>query len=345
VADSTTATITASYAGMTKTAILTVAPPALSSLSLAPTSITGGSSSQGTVTLTGPAPTGGASVSLSSNSTAAVVPATVTVVAGSTTATFTITTTAVSSSTTATITASYQGASKTATLTVTTAATAVAVDVTVYKDSSSSSSTITTPSFKTASANELLLAFITAPTPPIYGTPNSYVNSVTNSGQALTWTLVQRTNTQYGTAEIWRAFATTALSAVTVTATLNQNNPTASITVVAFTGTDATGTNGSGAIGAVASANSLAGAPSATLVTTRANSLVYGVGNDWDGPNARTVGSNQTMVHQYLAPTGDTYWVQRQTNAIPEAGTTVVINDTAPTDHRYNLSIVEIRTQ
>jgi hypothetical protein len=40
----------------------------------------------------------------------------------------------------------------------------------------------------------------------------------------------------------------------------------------------------------------------------------------------------------------DTYWVQRQTSAIPGAGTTVTINDTAPTNHRYNLSIVEVRT-
>jgi hypothetical protein len=265
------------------------------------------------------------------------------VAAGSSTAAFTITTSAVSTSTTATITAAYQGNSQTAALTVAKASIAPVVDVTVSKDSSSAASTITTPTFSTASGNELLLAFINAPTPTSGGT-NSSVTSVSNSGQSLTWQLVQRTNVQYGTSEIWRAFSSAALSSITVTAALNQSNPTASITVVTFTGVDTTGTNGSGAIGAVAGANSSYGAPSASLTTTRANSLVYGIGNDWDGDVSRTVGSSQTMVHQFLAPSGDTFWVQRQTNAISAAGTTVSINDTAPADHRYNLSIVEIRT-
>jgi len=45
--------------------------------------------------------------------------------------------------------------------------------------------------------------------------PDTVVNSV--AGGSLTWVLVQRTNTQSGTAEIWRAFAPTALTNVTVT--------------------------------------------------------------------------------------------------------------------------------
>jgi hypothetical protein len=48
------------------------------------------------------------------------------------------------------------------------------------------------------------------------------------------------------------------------------------------------------------------------------------------------------MVHQYLATVGDTYWVQRQNSTTPVAGTVVIINDTAPTGDRYNLSICEI---
>jgi hypothetical protein len=42
-------------------------PVLLSALAVSPTSVTGGSSSTGTVTLSGPAPTGGAVISLSSN--------------------------------------------------------------------------------------------------------------------------------------------------------------------------------------------------------------------------------------------------------------------------------------
>src|SRR5206468_4098216 len=65
-------------------------PPAasLSAVSVASTSVVGGNSSQGSVTLTSAAPTGGAVVSLSSaNPTVAAVPASVTVAAGTTSAT------------------------------------------------------------------------------------------------------------------------------------------------------------------------------------------------------------------------------------------------------------------
>ena len=94
--------------------------PALASLSVSPTSVVGGGSSQGTATLTAAAPTGGAVVTLSSNNTGvAAVPVSVTVAAGGTSATFTITTQAVAASTGVTITGSYGGATRTASLTVT----------------------------------------------------------------------------------------------------------------------------------------------------------------------------------------------------------------------------------
>ena len=212
----------------------------------------------------------------------------------------------------------------------------LAIDAQVSQDSSSASTTITTPSFSTTSSNELLLAFIASDG---NGSPNTTVTGI--GGAGLTWQLVKRTNTQLGTAEVWRAFASSTLSNVTVTATLSQS-VAASITVVSFSGVDTTGTNGSGAIGATAGANAGSGAPTASLVTTRSGSWVFGVGNDWDNATSRTLGPNQTMVHQYLASVGDTYWVQRSTSTTPNSGTTVTINDTAPTGDRYNLSIVEI---
>ena len=116
----------------------------------------------------------------------------------------------------------------------------------------------------------------------------------------------------------------------------------ASITVVSFTGADATGANGSGAIGANASASAASGAPTASLATTRNNSWVFGVGDDWDKATARTLGANQTMIHQLLASSADTYWVQRQNSTTALSGTSVTINDTAPTTDRYNLTIVEV---
>ena len=91
----------------------------LSSVGVNPTSVTGGSSSTGTVTLSAPAPSYGTTVNLSSSSaTAATVPASVTVAAGATSATFTVGTSAVTTSTSVTITASYAGATKTTSLTV-----------------------------------------------------------------------------------------------------------------------------------------------------------------------------------------------------------------------------------
>ena len=96
------------------------ATPALSSITLNPSSVVGGSAVQGTATLTSAAPAGGASVTLSSsNTTTASVPASVIVPAGATSAAFNVTTTAVSASTTATIAGAFGGATKSATLTVT----------------------------------------------------------------------------------------------------------------------------------------------------------------------------------------------------------------------------------
>jgi hypothetical protein len=111
---------------------------------------------------------------------------------------------------------------------------------------------------------------------------------------------------------------------------------------VSFTGADPSGTNGAGAIGAIKSASASTGAPTATVTTTRSGSWVFGVGNDWQAATARTLGANQVMVHQYLAPVGDTYWVQRTTNAIAASGTLATIKDTAPTRDRFNLSVCEI---
>src|SRR5467141_3224874 len=121
VAASTTVTISGTYSGATRSASLTVTPappplPTVSSLTLNPTNVFGGQSSTGTVTLTGPAPAGGAQVLLSSNNGAARVPSSVIVPAGATTATFTVNTSFVLISTSATISASYNGTTRTATL-------------------------------------------------------------------------------------------------------------------------------------------------------------------------------------------------------------------------------------
>jgi hypothetical protein len=92
----------------------------LSSFKLNPTSVNGGSPSTGSLTLSAPAPTGGAIVALSSSSTTvATVPANVTVPAGAATAVFNVTTLPVTASTSVIISASFAGVTQTASLTVT----------------------------------------------------------------------------------------------------------------------------------------------------------------------------------------------------------------------------------
>jgi hypothetical protein len=98
-------------------------PPSLgvASLSLNPTTVTGGSSSTGTVTLTA-VTQASTTVTITSNNPAATVPASVTVPAGSQSRTFSISTTQVPATTSAVITASLNGTSRSATLTINPAA-------------------------------------------------------------------------------------------------------------------------------------------------------------------------------------------------------------------------------
>ncbi|HXK02687.1 MAG TPA: hypothetical protein VMS37_09815 [Verrucomicrobiae bacterium] len=99
--------------------------PQLQSLNLSVAQVAGGGSIQGTVTLSAPAPAGGAVVALSSSASTATVPATVAVAAGMSSAIFTVSVGTVASNQTVTITASYGGISKQTTLMVLAPATAV----------------------------------------------------------------------------------------------------------------------------------------------------------------------------------------------------------------------------
>ena len=224
--------------------------------------------------------------------------------------------------------------------TANTQTTSLAVDVKVWQDNSQGSYRVVSPKFSTGSGNELLLAFVST---DYSAGANTIVTNI--SGGGLTWALVVRTNVQYGTSEIWRAFAPARLSSVSVTATLSQS-VAASMTIMSFTGADTSSTDGSGAIGATGRGQAPSGAPTATLTTTRNGSWVFGVGNDFDQAIARTPGTGQSLVHQALPNSHgvavNTLWVQMRNSPTLLSGTSVAINDTAPTTDRYNLGIVEI---
>src|SRR5262249_7070879 len=148
------------------------------------------------------------------------------------------------------------------------------------------SATLVSPAFSTNSGNELLLAFIGA---DAIASPNTTVTGVTGAG--LSWTLVKRTNATSGDAEIWRAFAPSALSQVRVTATLGRG-VVSSITIVSFKGPDPV----TGATGGVSGFP----APAAILTPTRNVSWVIGFGNDFSAAVARPLAAGQVLVHQDL---------------------------------------------
>jgi fibronectin type 3 domain-containing protein len=207
------------------------------------------------------------------------------------------------------------------------------VDKQVITHTTTGVNSIVSPALSTTHAKDLLVAFVSADGP---GTASSQtVASVTGGG--LTWTRRARANGQPGTAEIWQAVAPNPLTNATVTATLSAGGYVGSMVVTAFTHAD-TAVNG-----ATRTAFAASGAPSSSLTTTKAGSWVWAAGTDWSTATAHTVGTGQTRVDQYLAPVGDTYWVQRQTNPTATAGTSVTINDTAPTADQWDLALIEIR--
>jgi len=89
-------------------------------------------------------------------------------------------------------------------------------------------------------------------------------------------------------------------------------------------------------------ASGATGGPTVSLTATKAGSLVYGVGNDWNGAVPRVLGANQVMVHEALGASGDTFWMQRLTNPTTAAGIPVLVNDVGPIDHEWNMAAVEI---
>ena len=79
-------------------------------------------------------------------------------------------------------------------------------------------------------------------------------------------------------------------------------------------------------------------------MTQTAGSLIYAVGNDFDRAITRTVGVGQTKLHEFFAPTGDTFWVQTANAPVAAAGTTATLNATVPAPaDQFNFAIVEVK--
>jgi hypothetical protein len=118
VSATTLVAIKVTIGGVTQPALLTLTPPAITSLTITTNPVIGGKPSEGIVRLAGYAGASGDVVKISSNNAAVIVPATITVPSGSYAVSFPITTKAVAAAVTAAITITFGSSSKTATLTV-----------------------------------------------------------------------------------------------------------------------------------------------------------------------------------------------------------------------------------
>jgi hypothetical protein len=114
---STPVTITASFAGVKKTFVLTL-DPGLSNFSVSPTSIVGGVAALGTATIAGKAGPAGVTLNLASSNAALAVPTTVTIPANGNYKTFALTSQGVNSATVVTVTGKEGTLTKTFTITV-----------------------------------------------------------------------------------------------------------------------------------------------------------------------------------------------------------------------------------
>jgi hypothetical protein len=188
--------------------------------------------------------------------------------------------------------------------------------------------TITTPAFSTATAGDLLMAYVG------FDGPLTGPQTATVSGAGLTWTLVMRSNTQAGTSEIWTARPAGTLVNRTVQASPGVSGFHGSLTVIAFK-------NAAG-IGVMGRTGAMTGAPDIFLPGISAGNWVFAVGNDWDRAVSRTPVSGQVLVHQFVdTSVGDTFWVQ-STSAPSTATGLVDIHDNAPIDDRWNYAAAEI---
>jgi len=209
----------------------------------------------------------------------------------------------------------------------------------VTRNNTTPNTTITSPGFAVA-ANTLLVAFISTDGNAT-GT-NIVVNGVNNnnSAPALTWTRAQRANTQRGTSEIWYAFSPTARASITVVGVLSQSQ-VAQMTVVGFTGAQNTLAGAATAI--TSKATGVAGDPSLTLTTTKPNSWIFGVGNDWDNRKVVTANAGSTIIAQSPTAITDTFWTVRTTTPQPQSGVTATIGVAGLGTDRYNFAAIEIR--
>ena len=198
---------------------------------------------------------------------------------------------------------------------------------TVDKSARQTGMNTVTAGLSTTVAGDTVVAFVS-------GDGSTTVSQhATVSGGGLSWSRVKCTCGRNGTAEIWKAKVSGKLTNAAIKATLASTGFAVSETVIAFSNT--------AGVGAAGSMTAMTGYPKASLTTTAANSLVFGVGTDPVTATGRTVGANQTLFSQAFSG-ANTFWVQSTTAVEAASGTAVTISDPKPAGHAWSLAVVEI---
>ena len=214
VANNQNATLTATFNNSSLHALLSlVTPPALAAVSCTDRSLTSGAATTCTVTLTKPALSGGATVSISSDNPALIAPAFLTVPADATTATFTIVAGTVKVLQNATVTASFNGISVSFVFALTVPVGPVGIACTSTQLTSGSATTCTVILNQPAPAGGTVVAL--ASSTPLVSVPASV--TVPASGTAASFTAA--------------AGAITAADTAVLTATMNGASSSISLTL------------------------------------------------------------------------------------------------------------------
>jgi len=207
------------------------------------------------------------------------------------------------------------------------------LDVSVSSDQAKASAKIVSPPLSTTGADRLILAFVSVDGPASSTASGAQtVSSVAGGG--LSWSLVKRSNSTWGTAEVWQAHARSILSKAVVTAKFSKSGYDGSITVAAFA-------NSSGSVGSSVAASGKTGAPTATVTIGNAPSLIWAAGHDWTHSATPVPLGAQQLVHSFADKrVGDSFWTQQAGFTYQDSPVTIGVS--APAADRWQLIAVTI---
>jgi hypothetical protein len=135
--------------------------------------------------------------------------------------------------------------------------------------------------------------------------------------------------------EIWSASTMSVQTAAQVTATPVLTGFDGDLQVEALQGT--------GGLGATATASGTTGAPSVAITTTQPQSLVFAVGSSAGGVGSVTPGVNQVIDGQWTDPNEpSTSWTQNTSLQAGPSGSPVTIDDTLAAAGPWNVVAVEV---